>query len=400
MRSPAVALVFISFVVAACSPLASPAPEATGPVIAIASEFPLSDAGEKGAERAVAAAVAGHPTLRGYRLAYLSLDDNLAGRFDQDRALQNASSAIADHRVLGIVGPWNSSIASLLLPIAGHDDLVMISPSATADCLTARPKACLQGATAPAVATNFFRIAARNTVAARTAADFAVDKLGIGRFAVLRDRTGYGRVLSNAFKSEVAALGAQAVFSGSFSDTDPSYAPLLRQAQAAGAEALFVGGLSDLGACRVRGAMSGIFPDDAYFISGDGILDPTCITDAGQKADEHLIATVSAREPQSVPAGLKGLVRGKIYDAYNSAAYDCAQILIAAIDHAIQVNNGKIPTREQVLRAVAATTDFNGITGTYTFDANGDAVRPAVSFYYVRDGAWTFWQNAPVSTAR
>ncbi|HYU63577.1 MAG TPA: hypothetical protein VEN12_07325, partial [Verrucomicrobiae bacterium] len=101
MRRLAVALVCISFVAAACSPLASPAPEAAGPVIAIASEFPLSDAGEKGAERAVAAAVAAHPSLRGYRLAYLSLDDNLAGRFDQDRALQNAGSAIADHRVLG-----------------------------------------------------------------------------------------------------------------------------------------------------------------------------------------------------------------------------------------------------------------------------------------------------------
>lgn len=389
------ALACLTFLVASCSVFGSSHPQATGPVIVIASEFPLSDAGEKGAEQAVAAAVAAHPTLRGYRLVHLSLDDNLAGRFDQDRALQNARAVIADHRVLGVIGPWNSSIASLLLPTAGLDDLVMISPSATADCLTARPKACLQGVGAPAVASNFFRIAARNTVAARAAAGFAVNKLGIARFAVLRDRTGYGRDLSSAFTNEIDSLGARVVFSSSFSDTDSSYAPLLRQASHAGAEALYVGGLSALGACRVRAAMSGIFPDDAYFISGDGILDADCVNDAGAKADDHLVATVSAREPESVPAALKGLVHGRIYDAYVSAAYDCAQILIAAIDRAIQAGGGRIPTREQVLKAVAATIDFKGVTGTYTFDANGDAVRAAVSFYYVRGGSWTFWQNAP-----
>jgi hypothetical protein len=44
---------------------------------------------------------------------------------------------------------------------------------------------------------------------------------------------------------------------------------------------------------------------------------------------------------------------------------------------------------------VAATKDFKGLTGTFTFDANGDAIEPAVSFYYVHDGKWTFWQNGP-----
>jgi branched-chain amino acid transport system substrate-binding protein len=74
---------------------------------------------------------------------------------------------------------------------------------------------------------------------------------------------------------------------------------------------------------------------------------------------------------------------------------DCAQILIDAIDRAIAGNGGKVPTREQVLRAVAATKDFKGLTGTFSFDANEDAIKPAVSFYNVQGGSWTFWQNAP-----
>jgi branched-chain amino acid transport system substrate-binding protein len=230
---------------------------------------------------------------------------------------------------------------------------------------------------------------------ARTAADFAIRKLRIARFAVLVHDDPYGRSLGNAFAAELGLMGGKVVLNQTYSQTDLTYAPLLREAHDAGAEAVYMGGASIVGACRVRAAMNGIFPPDAYFISGDGIVDTECINDAGSTANERLVGTISAREPATVPAALSGLPRGHAYDAYHFAAYDCAEILIAAIDRAIANNGGKVPRREQVLNAVAATKDFKGLTGTFTFDANGDAIEPAVSFYYVHDGKWTFWQNAP-----
>jgi branched-chain amino acid transport system substrate-binding protein len=366
-------------------------------VIEVASELPLAGPGVKDAERAVDAAIAEHPTLRGYRLVHVSRDDSLAGRFDVDRALQNANLMLRDPRILGVIGPWNSVSAMIVVPIAGQDNLVMISPSTTADCLTSRPRACFKGPAARATANNFFRIAARDSVGARTAADFAIRTLGVAHFALLveDDPVGYGHSLGEAFTAELGLMGAKPVFSHTFSPTDLTYAPVLRDARAAGAEAVFLGGASSLGACRVRAAMNGIFPSDAYFISGDGIVDTDCISDAGIAANEHLVATISAREPTAVPAALRGLTRGQYYDAYNFATYDSAEILIAAIDRAIGKNGGKVPTREQVLSEVAATQDFKGLTGTYSFDPNGDATKPAVSFYYVHGGNWTFWQNAP-----
>jgi ABC-type branched-subunit amino acid transport system substrate-binding protein len=116
--------------------------------------------------------------------------------------------------------------------------------------------------------------------------------------------------------------------------------------------------------------------------------------DAGAGADDHLVAAVSARQPATVPPALRNLRNTGFVDAYVFAAYDCAEILVAAIDQAIKQNGGKVPTREQVLAAVAATHDFKGLTGTFSFNANGDATNPAVSLYYVRGGVWTFWQNA------
>jgi branched-chain amino acid transport system substrate-binding protein len=393
MNRIALTLAGVTVLAAACSPSTSPQPSA-GAVIEIASELPLGDVGVKDAERAVDVAIAEHPTLRGYRLTHLSFDDSLAGGFDVDRARQNAQLMVRDRRVLGVIGPWNSLSAHLVVPVTGQDNLVMISPSTTEDCLTAGPTPCFAGARAPGTANNFFRIAATNSVAAQTAADFAIRKLGITRFAVLEDDDPFGRAQGEAFVAAVQREGGVVVLSSAYSPTDLTYKPLLNRARAVGAEAIYMASASFLSACRVRHDMTGVFPPDAYFISGDGVVDALCISDAGvMAANDHLVATISAKEPATVPAALRGLSRGHFYDAYNFAAYDCAKILIAAIDRAIQDNGGKIPTREQVLKAVAATSDFKGITGTFSFNASGDAAEPSVSFYYVRNGNWTFWQN-------
>jgi branched-chain amino acid transport system substrate-binding protein len=301
-----------------------------------------------------------------------------------------------DPRILGVIGPWNSASARIVVPVTGQANLVMISPSTTADCLTARPTACFTGPAAPARATNFFRLAAPDSVGAQAAADLAIQKLGITRFAVLVHDDPFGRSLGQAFSAELGLMGGKVVFSRTYSPTEATYAPLLREAFAAGAEAIYMGSASFLGACRVRAAMNGIFPANAYFISGDGIADDACISDAGSAADDHLVTTISAREPTTtVPSDLRAIARGDAHDAYHFAAYDCAEILVAAIDRAMQDNGDKVPTREQVLSKVAATKDFKGLTGTFSFDANGDATKPAVSFDYVHGGRWTFWQNAP-----
>ena len=378
----------------ACSPSTSVQPP-EGAVIAVASELPLADGDVKDAERAVEAAIAEHPTVRGYRLIHLSLDDSLAGKFDVDRARQNARRMVRDLRVLGVVGPWNSVSAHLVIPVTGQENLVMISPSTTEDCLTARPTPCFAGSRAPGTDNNFFRIAATNSVAAQTSAEFAIRKLGVTRFAVLEHDDPFGRAQGEAFATAFRREGGAVVFRSTYSPTDGTYQPLLIRVRDAGAEAIYMASAAFLSACRVRGDMTGVFPPDAYFMSGDGIVDGLCITDAGATAaNDHLVATISAREPVTLPAALRGLSRGHSYDAYNFAAYDCAEILVAAIDRAIHDNGGRFPTREQVLKAVAATSDFKGITGAYSFSANGDATPAPVSFYYVRNNRWTFWQNA------
>ena len=49
-----------------------------------------------------------------------------------------------------------------------------------------------------------------------------------------------------------------------------------------------------------------------------------------------------------------------------------------------------MPTRQQVVDALATTSGFKGLTGTYTMDKNGDPTTPTMAIFQVKGGAWTF----------
>jgi branched-chain amino acid transport system substrate-binding protein len=57
---------------------------------------------------------------------------------------------------------------------------------------------------------------------------------------------------------------------------------------------------------------------------------------------------------------------------YSAEAYDATALTLAAIERAINAGGGALPTRAAVAAEVRATADYEGLTGTITFDGNGD----------------------------
>jgi branched-chain amino acid transport system substrate-binding protein len=53
---------------------------------------------------------------------------------------------------------------------------------------------------------------------------------------------------------------------------------------------------------------------------------------------------------------------------------------LKAIEEATRAKDGALPTRAEVVTAIRALNDYQGITGTYSFQNNGD---PQVAQYYV-----------------
>ena len=393
-------LILALMTIAACAP----APQESRPttaVIAIGSDFPLTGVfGASGFSTTEGAryAVEQRRTIGKFRLIFKPFDDSLAGVQDPAKGAQNIKRMGVDSEILGIVGPFNSTEAKAEIPVASQYNLALVSPSATANCLTASLVSC-QVPARPGAANTFFRIAAPDTAQARAMADFAVQRLHSTSIAVLSDGHSYGEGLAASFIQALPGAGGTVVLREQLQSSSNDFSELLQRIKARGGQAIYVGGSPSFGVCRIRAQMQAILPA-AYFLGGDALLDQSCVKDASSGANDRMIATIAQGPPSADPRTRKVVddykKSGHPVGAYTFAAYDCAEILIDAIQRAIDRNAGRLPSRQQVLEAVAVT-HLQGVTGNWSFDAHGDATAPGISFYRVEGGSWSFWQAVTVA---
>jgi branched-chain amino acid transport system substrate-binding protein len=371
-----------------------------GPSIVIASDSPLS--GSDGAYaapvvQAIQLAITQHAQIGRFKVVYQPMDDAPA-LIAPVKGVQNVKRMIADARILGMVGPYLSSSAFEQIEVSNSASLAMVSPSNTNWCLTRPDPSC---ATPPADlrvtgTNNFFRITAPDSIEGRSMARFAWKTLQIKRAAVYTLGGQFEDVTLKGFVDEFQRDGGEVVFSNELPGSTTNFRPFLQTARSLGAETVFAA--TEGNDCLVRAQMGGIFPKDAYFLGMDIMQESSdCIPNAGANAD-GMIATVSvpdlagSKDPaviKFVDAYRKAYPRTETVDPYAFAAYDCALILIDAITQAVAANGGGFPTRLQVVSQIA-TSQFHELAGTYSFDANGDAVSPLMAVYQSKGGQWVY----------
>ncbi|TME89144.1 MAG: hypothetical protein E6I43_01130, partial [Chloroflexi bacterium] len=312
---------------------------------------------------------------------------------------------VNDSKVLGIVGPFNSSVARAEIPISNRAHLAQISPANTNQCLTKNiyipttlgaPKdiTCKDaGILAPADLrptgiNNYFRVATTDDLQGPAMADYAVDVLKVTKLGVASDNEVYGKGIADTFSAEFKNKGGTVVKRQDFDTKSTNdFRGFLQSSKSLGAQGIYFGGTDSNKGCVVRSQASGIFAIDTPYMGGDGLQTAQCLKDAGQMAS-GIYAAVAAPNAEQIPesasiiSGFKAAFKQKDdFGAYTMPAYDCAKILIAAIQRAIKANGGNMPSREQVRAEVAKTSDFVGALGKTSFDANGDTSQKIISIY-------------------
>ncbi len=375
------------------------------PDIIIASDLPTSAFAPDdivALEQAIGLAISQHSAVEGYKLAYWSLDNALGAQHSQLRGRANVRRMIANPSVLGMVGPHSSFIAAVEMPEANLAHLAMVSPTTTGSCLTVAERPCSPTAASlrPSGSNNYFRITPRDPLQGRAMANYAATKLGLRRVAAFNEIGPEGSLYVDEFAKEFALHGGTLVYQQSYDDTPDNFSAFLMQARALGADAIYGVAGVDQNACKAAAQMNGLMPG-AVFLATDSItLNDDCMADLGSSPPE-VWATYGYVDPRtSTEPRIKKQVDDyrKVYSKpldtgpYVFAAYDSTRILIDAIGRAIKANDGKLPSRAQVVAAVAQTKDFVGVTGTYSFDKNGDALSPMMTIYRVNQGRWEFVQ--------
>ena len=336
-------------------------------------------------------------SIKGYTIQVVDFDDAVNGTHDPQKGARNVTAMIGDSAILGFVGPLNYSVAKAEIPIAADAHLAMISPANTNPCLTKTAEALTNADCAGLAAqlregnpNPYFRTVTTDDYEGPALADYFIKALKITKVGVASDNQTYGKGIADSFQTEFKSAGGTVV--GRRFDYDqqntPDFKPWLTAEKAAGAEAIYVGGVTSTGVCKVRAQMQGIFDVNTPFGDGDGIVqDSECVKAAGAMSP-NVYATIAAVDPMHVPSA-KATIDGykkanpapTDYTPYSIAAADSAGILVQAIGRAIDNAGGKVPTRDQVRAEVAKTKNYQGALGSTTFDSKGDTNVKIISIY-------------------
>ncbi|MBM7662036.1 branched-chain amino acid transport system substrate-binding protein [Bacillus mesophilus] len=360
-----------------------------GNVIKIATQTPLSggsatlgEAIKLGAQLALEDQQAKFKEM-GFELQLIPYDDQA----DPKKGVANAELIGADNEILAVVGHLNSGVAIPSSVTYEKYAIPMVSPANTATDVTDRELKT----------TN--RIVARDDFQGPAAADFAVNTLGAKKIFIIQDKTAYGSGLAEAFKGAAEELGAEIVGFEGITVGEKDFNGVLNIVTSKKPDLVYFGGLYSEGGLIIKqGREKGI---DVPFMGGDGLDSSTLVEIAGDAVKNTYITSV-AGDTFASDAGKKfaddyKAKFSKNVESYSAYGYDSMGVVLKGIEDAINANDGKLPTREQVRDAVRNVTDFQGAVTKVTFDDKGDNEYAQIFIYKFDEVAYPPKQESVVS---
>jgi len=327
--------------------------------------------------------------IGGFTIEYLDWDDASPARGNWDPALEaaNADKAIQDPKVIAYIGPYNSGAAKISMPKLNQAGLVQISPSATWPGLT-KPKLGEPNEPTiyrPAGRISFFRVVPADDLQGDVGARWAKE-LGVSKVFILHDGELYGKGVASVFKKSAEKLGMTVT---GYDKVDPkasNYRSLAVKIKQQQPELVYFGGTTQTNAGQLLKDLRAAGVTSKYMVP-DGCFESAFIDAAGREAVEgNSFITFGG-----VPANqLKG--RGQQFyeeykktygsepEGYAAYGYESAKVLLDAMQRSGAAD------RTSILAAVAATKDFAGALGTWSFDEQGDTTLRSMSGNVVKDG--------------
>jgi branched-chain amino acid transport system substrate-binding protein len=384
-------LLLAALLLAACGPAAATAPEACnaelgcaviakGQTIKIGFAGPMTgDYSQFGIDmsNAMKLAVADLGDVQGWKVEMAIEDDG--GGAEGGAAVAN--KLVSDQTFVAMAGHAFSGATAAAMPIYEKAGIPMMSPSATNPDLTTKGSAV------------FNRNAFTDTEQGIGAATYLYEKLGVRKLALMHDGTDYGQGLANVVKEHFTSLGGEAVAFEAVTPGESDYSAPLAAVASAGPEGLYFGGYNAEASVLVnqmeQAGLSGV-----VFFSGDGIYGKDFLSKVGDKGEGVYSATL-------VPPGTDAIVNfneaylkaygteAGVLSPYTWNSYDAVSALIAAVK-SVAIVEGEtlyIP-RGELVKAVRAMKDFQGISGVITCREDGECNASGPVFYIVKDGAW------------
>jgi branched-chain amino acid transport system substrate-binding protein len=316
----------------------------------------------------------GRSADRGMRMAIEELDANggVLGKklelvTEDDRSVTEEARTAAQKllqrdRVVALLGEVASSRSLAAAPEAQRAKVPMISPGST------NPKVTQVG-------DYIFRACFIDPFQGAVMARFAMNELHAKRLAILFDfKQDYSVGLAEFFRDTVRKNGGVIVADERYTSGDIEFRAQLTTIRAANPDAIFVPGYyTELGLIAKQARELGI---NVPLLGGDGWDSEKTLEIGGDAVEGYYFSTHYAADSDNprVQDFVKRYTAkyGETPDAMAALGYDTAEILADSLKRAGTTDGAKLRD------AIAATSDFDGVTGRISIDANRNARKDAV----------------------
>jgi len=274
--------------------------------------------------------------------------------------------------MVAVIGHVNSSISIPTSIMYQYYGMVMLSPLSTNSRLTH------QGYD------KVFRNVPNNAMFGRSQAEFCSRK-GFDRIMIYHLNDDYAQDLSNAFEIAAGELGLTIVDRLSYdalSDVRHFKSDLEYWKDTFEFDAIFLAGLMPQAAGVVADARKlGI---EVPIIGGDALNTSELFTEVGDYAEGVYSAAIYHLD-NDLPKNREFVLNFKkcyarLPDRCAAQGYDAMQVLAAAITKA----NSSVP--DKIARALHELDNYEGLTGAYSFDDNGDVNNRPIFMLVAREG--------------
>ena len=310
--------------------------------------------------------------VKGQQIELLTHDD--AG--DPKQAAAGAQKFADMKSVVAVVGSCLSSNTLAMVPITDKAKLPHTVVSSSSHKLSGMSK-------------YFFRMAVQDDKVGGLMVDLSQGKFKPKKMALLYLNNDYGKGLLLSIEPQAKKHGITLTSAQTYLANDKDYSALLTKVKAEAPDVLLVGSTYTDGGLIVKQAreMGLMMP----IVGPTGLYSPKYMEIAGKAVENTYFLGVFV--PTNPDPKVQEFVKkykekyGMEPDTFAALAYDQGYVLKDALEKAAA--KGAV-TRENVREAMAASS-FKGVTGTVTFDAKGDWVRPYL-FVTVKDGKFVVAQ--------
>ena len=304
----------------------------------------------------------------------LNIVETVDDKGDSTEAV-NCYNRLASQDISAVVGTFSSSCSIPMAERAQEDGMLLISPSAT-------------NANFTLVGDHIFRACFIDPIQGPTMAKFAFDQGATKAAIIYAKDDDYSNGLYETISEAWSGFdGTELVYTGECTSKDADFTAQVSQVVASGADVLFYPFMLDTVPLVVQQAREAGF--EGMIVGGDGWdgSDTTGIEDYFNNTfyTNHYAPEDPAEVVQNYVAAYKEAYGEDTLTSIGACYYDAVKMVAKAIE------DGGSAETEDIVAAMTGMS-FEGVTGSFTLDENGDPKKP-ITFVEFVDGVPTWKAN-------